>query len=119
MANRKRSKEKEDFWRLVFHEFESFDGSVRAYCRRKGLSENSFYSWRKEIARRDLELNSDAEPLVPVRVIEAEPSCATEESIEIRTPGGMVLRLRESVPGDQLSKLVSVLLDAESAVGRC
>lgn len=118
MANRTRSKEKEEFWRLVLQEYESFGGTVREYCRREGLAENSFYGWRRELARRDAEAKLEPNRLLPVKIVESAPVRA-KTRLEIRTPGGLALRLQDSVGGDRLSDLVSALLKAESEAGRC
>lgn len=124
MAN-VRSKEKEEFWRLVMREFAAFEGTARAFCRNEGITENSFYMWRRELARRDLEdaPNDRAElpPLVPVKVVEAAPtpSQLPSKPIEIQTPGGTTLRVPEAIPKAYLSELVSALLMAESDVPTC
>ena len=47
------SKSKEQFWRAVMRRFTRSAGEVRAFCRAEGLSEPSFYAWRRELARRD------------------------------------------------------------------
>jgi hypothetical protein len=120
MANRIRSAEKEEFWRLVLLEFESFHGTVREYCRREGLAENSFYGWRREIGRRDAAVNSGTSQLIPVKVVEAEPSrVEANDRMEILTLGGLALRLQSSFPVERLSDVLSVVLEAESDVRRC
>ena len=53
MANRRRSAEKEACWRRHLEDHAAGGLSIRAYCREHGLSEPSFYVWRREIARRD------------------------------------------------------------------
>ncbi len=45
--------EKEQFWRLVLEEQTSSGLSIRAFCKQEGLSEPSFYSWRRTISERD------------------------------------------------------------------
>ena len=52
MANSKRSTEKEEFWRLAMREHQLSGLSIRAFCQREGLSEPSFYAWRKKIVKR-------------------------------------------------------------------
>jgi hypothetical protein len=49
----RRDAEKERFWRKTIDEQCSSGQSVRGYCGRKGLSEPSFYAWRRELQRRD------------------------------------------------------------------
>ena len=54
MANRCRSGEKEAFWRSHVESQAAGRVSIRAYCWGHGLSEPSFYAWRREIQKRDL-----------------------------------------------------------------
>ena len=55
MARSKRSAEKEQFWRSMVEEHGQGGLNVRAFCRQKGISEPSFYAWRKELQKRDAE----------------------------------------------------------------
>ena len=45
--------EKEQFWRWVLEEQSGSGLSIRAFRKREGLSEPSFYSWRRTISGRD------------------------------------------------------------------
>ena len=49
---RRRSSEKEAFWRRHVEQQEQRGLGVRAYCQREQLAENSFYAWRRELRRR-------------------------------------------------------------------
>jgi hypothetical protein len=51
----KRDAEKESFWRQAIGEAESSGKTVRGFCQEKGLNENQFYSWRRELKLRDAE----------------------------------------------------------------
>ena len=51
----RRDPEKEKFWRGVIQEHGPSGKSVRQFCREKGLNENLFYGWRRELKRRDCE----------------------------------------------------------------
>ncbi len=48
-----RDTEKEAFWRKTLKEQADGGQSVRAFCRARGLTEPSFYAWRRAIAERD------------------------------------------------------------------
>lgn len=52
MARRGRSVEKERFWRDVVRGHRISGLTIRAFCKREGLSEPSFHWWRRELARR-------------------------------------------------------------------
>ena len=44
---------KEQFWRRMIAEFDPQRTTMRQWCAARGLSEPSFYAWRRELARRD------------------------------------------------------------------
>ena len=49
----RRDEGKEKFWREKLREAEASGLSTRAFCRERGLKENLFYSWRRELKLRD------------------------------------------------------------------
>ena len=67
----RRQSEKAEFWRWVLVEFEQSGLSVRAFCQQEGISEPSFYAWRKKIALRDEGSPQALPSLLPVRVVSA------------------------------------------------
>jgi transposase-like protein len=66
-------------WRSVFDDWRRSGLGVRAFCRRRGVSEHSFYVWRKRLA------DSDEPTFLPVRVVE-EPKA----SIEVRISNAVI-----------------------------
>lgn len=61
MSKLQRDPDKEAFWRLAVSEQRCSLMSVRGFCRREGLSEASFYAWRRELQKRDAEVGEAAE----------------------------------------------------------
>jgi transposase-like protein len=61
--------------------------SVREYCLRHRLAESAFHFWRRELQRRDDELQSPA--FVPVTVVPAS-------TIEVRCPSGDIITLPDT-----------------------
>ena len=51
----RRSSEKENLWRALMQEHGGSGKSVRKFCEEKGLNENLFYVWRRELKLRDAE----------------------------------------------------------------
>jgi len=54
----KRDPAKEAYWRKLVEQWGGSGQSIRCFCRDHGLSENLFYSWRREIVLRDRERQS-------------------------------------------------------------
>jgi len=131
MARLKRSAEKEQFWRSMVEEQGQGSLNVRAFCGQKGISEPSFYSWRKELQKRDAEEAVDvgngprtksvaagesSGQLIPVEVVGArcEHAHATYHQqsklpLEIGTPGGFTLRFDPHTTPETISRLLEVI----------
>lgn len=55
MGRKRRDAGKERYWRRLVREQTRSKQPVRAFCEARGLAENSFYFWRRELQRRDAE----------------------------------------------------------------
>jgi hypothetical protein len=120
MAGRhNRDHSKEQFWRRTFRHWQRSGLSVRAFCTQHGISEPSFYAWRRIISQRDQEsararteprqasapANDDAPVFVPLRVIDA-PS---QTAIEVVLERGQVVRIVRGFDAATLRQLLAVL----------
>lgn len=85
----RRGKGKEPFWRRIVEGHRGSRQSVRQWCDRHGVSEPSFYAWRRELAKRDAVAREPA--LMPVTITPALPQTAAP--LEIAWPGGVVVRV--------------------------
>jgi transposase len=47
---KKTDTDQQQFWQMVLETFKSSGLSVRQFCQQEGLSEASFYSWRKRLS---------------------------------------------------------------------
>jgi transposase-like protein len=66
VSSAKRRSEREQFWRRLIHEQQRSGVSSKAFCRLHGVSEPSYFAWRKTLA-----LSKRMTPrtdFVPVRV---------------------------------------------------
>lgn len=89
-------------WRQWLDAWRRSGLSVRAFCARHGLSQPSFYAWRRELARRDA-----AQPaFVPVQIV-AEASAA--EPLAVVLPGGRTIRVGPGFDATTLRQLLAVL----------
>lgn len=91
---------KERFWRKVIDGFDPARHTVREWCSSQGVSEPSFYAWRRELAARDRTSQRSAVRLVPVEITPSEPATV---AIELRDG------LRLSVPIERLHEVLDVL----------
>ena len=120
MADSRRSTEKEEFWRLALGEHQQSGLTIRAFCQREGLSEPSFFAWRKKIQNLKLtngpaQTVSEVGKLVPVEIIDSP----VNDPLEIVTPGGFTLRCAPSVEPSRLGELIGVIVQCEQGRASC
>ena len=128
MARLKRSVNKEELWRLLVEEQRQCGLSIRAFCRRKAVSEPSFYAWRKKLQERDAENIAHAvsnHRLIPVDVI--RPAYVgtmpggddVKTLLEICTPGGFTLRFDHDTTPETVARLLDVIALGAPGGTRC
>lgn len=82
--------DREQFWRETIAAFAASGLSVRAFCRRHGLHEKRFYTWRRNLGlspvARPASSATPAPGFVPVRVV-------SDPTAEVVLPGGVTVRL--------------------------
>lgn len=129
MANRRRSAEKEAWWRSHVGRQAESGMSVRACCRENQLSEPSLYVWRRELRKRDLEglqsgasgrpqsaedaprpvgecASSSGSTAGPTFVaVDVIPS-AEQDAIQISLPGGAVVHVPADVSAETLERVL-------------
>jgi transposase-like protein len=121
---RQRDRDKECFWRRVLQQFQQSGQSVRAFCEAHGLSEQSFYAWRRTIQERDRqstaksrrESRSASNPVtghgrpafVPVSI------AASAAPLEVVLRDGCVVRVPAPFDAATLRQLLAVLAEAPS-----
>jgi hypothetical protein len=83
-------------WHQRLQRFARSGLSIAAFCKREGVSEPSFYAWRRRLR--------DGSPrFLPVRVV---PSAAAP--VEVLLPSGCVLRLSPGCELDWVRDLLNV-----------
>ena len=79
-------------WAQWMDEFEIGDQSVTEFCRRKRVSQNAFYNWRRKLGRPTQSPQAGLGPtetFVPVAL-------ATDDQVVIELPGKILLRVNNS-----------------------
>ena len=109
-----RARSKERLWRRMVREWQRSGLTVRVFCAERGLSEPSFYAWRRTIARRDAE----AARFVPVRVVTDEKvgSDAPDSGsgLELLVGTGRVVRIGPGFDAATLRRLLALLEEGRS-----
>ena len=104
MAKRmRRDRKKEAEWRRHLRAQGRCGLSVRRYCEDHGLSEPTFYYWKREVARRDAERRSTGDARQPafaeITVTGGDPSGllpatqSGDSAIEVTLDGGRTIRV--------------------------
>jgi hypothetical protein len=111
------SSERERFWRKVVAGQAHSGVSIRAWCDRHGVSEPSFYFWRRELARRREQRREASPQIVPVEV--APPVAGSRCDLEIELPGRIVVRVGPACNPDLLRQALTVLCDGGPEAEPC
>jgi transposase len=101
---------KEQFWRKTLSQFGASGQSIRQFCKTRGISEPSFYFWRRTLAQRKGASNpmASSEPVfLPVQV-----TAENNSRIEIVLGGGLRIRLGGPVDPLALQQVLAVLSNA-------
>lgn len=127
MARTKRSADKEAYWALMVEEQRRCGVSIRAFCQQKGISEPSFYAWRRELRKRDVgktAVNRDLQ-LISVDVLSPTDKKAPPSRddlrmpLEIGTPRGFTLRFDRDTTTETISRLLDVLARSPTGETDC
>jgi transposase-like protein len=104
MAKQQRDRGREQFWRDLVSEWHVSGLSVREFCSQRHVKEASFYSWRRELQRREAPSASSAPAtFVPVTVV------PTMAMVEVRCPSGHVVTVANA-DRDTLRHLFAALV---------
>jgi transposase-like protein len=98
--NRKISSARPDYWRKLIGEQSGSGQSVSAFCRGRGVSDASFYTWRKRL--------SEETPL-KFALVEAEANRSVASCLELSLTSGERLHIVAGVDVTTLRMVLSVL----------
>jgi transposase-like protein len=104
LHDRRRSSQREQFWRETLAAWEKSGQSIRAFCASRGLSKPSFYAWRRTLRERDRRRPAARRgpTLVPLRVV---PGAV----LEVVLPAGVVVRVPAGADAAAVATLVAAL----------
>jgi transposase-like protein len=117
-------RDKEQFWRQMFGRWTASGLSIAAFCEDAGLSQQSFYRWRRVLRKRSRRLDQQrpqavdaatekaataiARPL-PLFVPLAVESMAAAAVLEVVVRGGRVIRVPAGFDAPTLAQVLAVL----------
>jgi len=103
--------EQQQFWQMAIETWQASELSVRQFCCQEGLSEPSFYSWRKKLAKADKAEYDKQEVSGPF--IRVSMPGEKQASLELVLSSGNILRIGCGADGQTLSNVISVLKGAD------
>ena len=100
------------FWQMAIETWQSSGLSVRQFCKQEGLSEPSFYTWRKRLTKsdepeQDKQKDVDSSGFIKVSM-PSEKSCG----LELILSSGNILRISSAADSKTLSDVLSTLCEA-------
>ena len=100
-----RDERKEQHWRQRIHDWQGSGLSIRDFCARRGLSQPSFYAWRRELQRRDAE-----KPLfVPIRLRSDDRATPVTPALQVLLARGRRIHIAPGFDAATLRQLLAVL----------
>ena len=118
-------RDKEQFWRQMFARWRASGLSIATFCEDAGLSQQSFYRWRRLLRQRTSRLHQQRQPQavdaatekaataiaqpLPLFVPLAVESIAAAAVLEVVVRGGRVIRVPAGFDAPTLAQVLAVL----------
>ncbi len=106
----KRDTGKEKFWRQAIVDAESSGQTARGFCQCRGLNENLFYSWRRELRVRDAERKENSGFVELVTAVGASGGAGVSVRIDER----ISIVLERGFDGNTLNAALAVLASVDA-----
>ena len=105
------NEERRQFWQMVVETWQSSGLSVSKLCKAEGLSEGSFYNWRKKLTAVNSKHSKQDGPGSSA-FIEVSMSKNNPAALELVLSSGSSLRISSGADNKTLSSVISVLREA-------
>jgi transposase len=96
----------EQFWRMAIETWQASGLPVRQFCNNEGLSEPSFYAWRKKLGISAA--TKDQDNSEPSAFIEVSLPKGDDIAIEVQLTSGNMVRIPFGTDSATLSNVMSV-----------
>ena len=103
------------FWQMAVEAWQVSGLSVRQFCKQEGLSEPSFYAWRKRLTKSAGDQPDHSTECSPESFIQVSLPTASAPVMEFVLSSGHILR----IPGDVDQPTVTAVLSALCEAGLC
>jgi hypothetical protein len=107
----KSNKERRQFWQMVIETWQDSGMSVSKFCKAEGLSEGTFYSWRKRLSGRHSQRNKQTDSSSSAFIEVVMPK-SDHAALELLLSSGNTLRISSTADNKTLSNVISVLRQA-------
>jgi len=107
----KSNNERRRFWQMVIETWQDSGMSISKFCKAEGLSEGTFYNWRKRLSGRGSQRNKPAGPS-PSAFIEVAMPKSDHAPLELLLSSGHTLRISSTADNKILSNVILVLRQA-------
>jgi len=107
----KSNKERRQFWQMAIETWQDSGMSVSKFCKAEGLSEGTFYNWRKRLSGRHSQRNKQTDSSSSAFIEVAMPKSG-HATLELVFSSGHTLRINSKADNKTLSNVISVLRQA-------
>lgn len=107
----KSNKERRQFWQMVIETWQDSGMSVSKFCKAEGLSEGTFYSWRKRLSGRHSQRNKQTDSSSSAFIEVAMPK-SDHAALELLLSSGNTLRISSTADNKTLSNVIYILRQA-------
>ena len=100
------------FWQMVIETWRDSGISVSKFCKAEGLSEGSFYNWRKKLAKGNKFEAAKQRERISSAFIEVSIPSEKSGGLELVLASGNTLRISSGADKNTLTGVISVLQEA-------
>ena len=109
---KKADTDQQQFWQMAIETWQSSGLSIRQFCKQEGLSEPSFYSWRKRLSNPQKSGVSKGRP-EPEQFIQVSMPTAKPGALELVLASGHTLRIPRDIDSQVLTDVLSAVKQAK------
>jgi len=107
----KSNNERRQFWQMAIETWQASGMSISKFCRLEGLSEGTFYNWRKKLNGGHSQPDKQT-ARSPAAFIEVAMPKSNHAVLELLLSSGNTLRISSTADNKTLSNVISVLRQA-------